>query len=237
MTRFPLPGKRTRRGFTLLEVTIAMTFVALLVSGISLTISTSLKVWERATDTADLNQEARAVIEVLSRDIRGAYLGLQRQGGYLLAGAKQQQKALGPTLEFTTESSTIARAAFLPEALAGRSDQQARPPATDYVAVRYELLDQYQVERPGLYRTTWLAPSADWLEEEPPMSDAVGVELISESVTGLRLRYWDGDKWRDDWATTLDNLRLPEAVAVQFRLLDARRNEHVYESVIPVPTH
>jgi len=68
------------------------------------------------------------------------------------------------------------------------------------------------------------------------MSDAVGVELISESVVGVRFRYYDDDKWVDSWATTPDKNRLPEAVAVQLRVLDARSNEHVYESVISVPT-
>jgi hypothetical protein len=213
-----------------------MTFVAILVGGITLSISTSLKVWERSKETADLNQEARAIIEVLSRDIRGAYLGIHRRGGYFLAGASGDQKATGPALEFTTESSAVTRAALRPPELQATPTEQTGPPATDFVAVRYELLEGRATSRPGLYRTTWVAPSANWLQEQPPMSDAVGVELISESVVGVRFRYYDDDKWVDSWATTPDKNRLPEAVAVQLRVLDARSNEHVYESVISVPT-
>jgi hypothetical protein len=218
-------------------VTIAMTFVAVLISGITLTITTCLKVWERSRETADLNQEARAIIEVLSRDIRGAYLGLHRRGGYFLAAGGRQGQQATPTLEFTTESSAIVRAALLPEAPRGRAGEQLAPPATDFVAVRYELLDEREADRPGLYRTTWVAPSADWLEEPPPLDEAVGVELISASVGDLRLRYWNGESWTDGWESSEDNLRLPEAVAVQFSLLDARGNEHILESVILVPTH
>jgi hypothetical protein len=218
-------------------VTIAMTFVVVLISGITLTITTCLKVWDRSRETADFNQEARAVIEALSRDIRGAYLGLHRRGGYFLAAAGREGQEATPTLEFTTESSSIVRAALLPEPARGQAGEQLGAPATDFVAVRYELLDEREADRPGLYRTTWVAPSANWLAEPPPLDEAVGIELISASVVALRLRYWNGDSWTDGWETSEDNLRLPEAVAVQLSLLDARGNEHVLESVILVPTH
>jgi len=214
-----------------------MTFVAMLISGITLTITTCLKVWDRSRETADLNQEARAVIEVLSRDIRGAYLGLERRGGYFLAAGGGQGRRGTPTLEFTTESSAIVRAALLPEARQGRTEEDLGPPTTDFVAVRYELLPEGKADRPGLYRTTWVAPSPGWLEEPPPLSEAVGIELISASVGGLRLRYWDGEGWTDAWESSEDHLRLPEAVGAQLTLLDAAGNEQILESVILVPAH
>ncbi|MFB3880239.1 MAG: type II secretion system protein GspJ [Armatimonadota bacterium] len=233
---------RRRRGFTLLELTIAMSFVGVLIGGIALSITTCLNVWDRSRETADLNEEARAVIEVMSRDIRGAYLGLHRRGGYFLATPGVARTQLGPSLEFTTESSTVTRAALSPEAVGPAS--QAGPPTTDYVAVRYQLLDAKQVERPGLYRLSWASPRADWLEAAPAEEQAMAVELISEAITDLRLRYWDGGQWRDEWETTADNLRLPDAVAVELtialtRLDDRNRpygaSEHVYQSVISVP--
>ncbi len=230
-------------GFTLLELTIAMAFVAILVSGITLTISTSLKVWERSRDTADLNQEARAIIELLSRDIRGAYLGVSLKGGYFLAGGGATQHPAtapaAPTLEFTTESSAMTRAALRPLGPKQESDeiQQIGPPVSDYVAVRYEMREASATQRPGLYRTTWIAPSANWTEVEPPMSDAAAVEAISQSVTRIRFRYYDGntDQWVDSWATSRESQRLPLAVAVELTLADARNSDHIFESVISLP--
>jgi hypothetical protein len=214
-----------------------MTFVAVLITGITLTINTCLKVWDRSRETADFNQEARAVIEIVSRDVRGAYLGLHRQGGYFVAAGADQEQQTAPTLEFTTESTTLVRAALLPEATQEQPAEEPGPPATDFVAVRYELLDETQADRPGLYRTTWLAPSAAWLEEPPPVDEAVGIELISPLISYLKLRYWDGGAWTDSWASSADNLRLPGAVALELGLLDARGNEHILESVILVPAH
>lgn len=217
-----------------------MTFVAVLVSGITLSISTCLKVWQRAQETAELNQNARAILEVLSRDVRGAYLGLYRKSGYFLGGATEDQDALtglGGLMEFTTESSSITQAALLPAEERADDLQETGPPVTDFVAVRYELRPDTRTSRGGLYRVTWVAPTAEWLEEKPDESAAVSVELISESVVGLTLRYFDGQDWMDGWATSEDDLRLPGAVAVELTLLDQRDNEHVYQSIVPIPSY
>jgi type II secretory pathway pseudopilin PulG len=230
---------REQRGFTLLELTIAMMFVAVLVGGIVLSISTCLKVWERTQETADLNQEARAVFAVLARDIRGSYLGLHRTGGYFLGHAGASRGSLGDgqeLLELTTESSTITRAALLPAEASGVSPQPMAPPVTDFVAVRYELLRSTAELRGGLYRTVWVAPVAEWLEERRSASEAMSDELVSESIIDMKLRYFDDVEWLTAWATTEDNLRLPEAIAIELTLLDARENEHVYRTVLSIPT-
>ncbi|MCJ7752493.1 MAG: type II secretion system protein GspJ, partial [Armatimonadetes bacterium] len=209
-----------------------MTFVAVLVSGITLSISTCLKVWQRSQETAELNQDARAILEVLSRDVRGAYLGLDRRAGYFLGGVPEGADSLTASealLEFTTESSAITKAALLPEEERAQDLQEIGPPVTDFVAVRYELRRDTGTSRGGLYRVTWVAPIAKWLEEQPPETAAVSVELISESVVGFALRYYDGEAWLEDWTTSEGNLRLPGAVAVELTLLDPRDNEHVYQ--------
>ena len=233
-------GAGASRGFTLLELTIAMTFVAVLVSGITLSISACLKVWQRSQETAELNQDARAILEVLSRDVRGAYLGLYRRSGYFLGGAPEDEDPLmgrSDLMEFTTESSAITQAALLPQEERVEDLQEVSSPVTDFVAVRYELRRDTGTSRGGLYRVTWVAPIAEWLEEQPAESTAVSVELISESVMGFTLRYFDGEAWLEDWATTEDNLRLPAAVAMELTLLDAHDNEHVYQTIIPISSY
>lgn len=217
-----------------------MTFVAVLVSGITLSISTCLKVWQRAQETAELNQNARAILEVLSRDVRGAYLGLQRRAGYFLGGVSEGTGSLfggDAVLEFTTESSAITKAGLLPVEEREEDVEEIGPPVTDFVAVRYELRSQTATDRDGLYRATWVVPIAEWLEEQPAETEAVSLELISESVVAFTMTYYDGESWLDEWATTEENLRLPGAVAVELTLLDTRYNEHVYQSIIQIPSY
>lgn len=187
-----------------------------------------------------MNQEARAILEVLARDVRGAYLGLHRTGGYFIGGSGANRDASEgdrELLEFSTESSSMGRAALLPElAMPEPLDEpkQTGPPVTDFVAVRYEMRER-TLDRPeGLYRFTWVAPAAEWLEVKRSVSDAVSAEMISPAVTSVRLRYFDGEGWLSSWTTSEDNLRLPEAVAVELSLLDTRENEHVYRTVVAI---
>jgi hypothetical protein len=215
-----------------------MMFVVILVSGITLTISTCLNVWERSQEMADLNQEARAIMELLSRDVRGAYLGLNKTAGYFLSGASEPgQQELGELVEFTTESSDVTRAALLPPMPLPEESEQLGPPVSDFVAVGYQLTAGTRERPAGLYRMTWVVPRAEWAQEARSEEEALSAELISESVTDLKLLYFDGQtlSWSDGWVTDDQNRRLPSAVSVELRLQDARQNEHVYQSIIPVP--
>jgi len=215
-----------------------MVFVAILVTGITLSISTCLKVWTRSEEISDLNQEVRACFEVLARDIRGAYLGLDRREGYFVTGGNEVDGELSSTdviAEFTTESSSLSRAVLLPEDERVEMLPELGEPLTDFVAVRYELREASEEGPPGLYRLTWVAPRASWTETPPVEEDAVARELISSAVTDLKLLYFDGEEWLGGWQTTEDNTALPMAVALELTVIDAEENEHVYESIIDVP--
>lgn len=215
-------------GFTLLEVVVAMALVMVLVGGIALTVSTSLRVWERTRETAELNQEARAIMDLLARDLRGAYLGLYRKSGYFLAGEQHR----GTALEFTTEQAGLARVALSPEAAAQPVGLSTEPPASDFIAVRYEF-DAPSGNTPGtLVRRTWVAPVGTWLAEPPAASAAIAEEHITDSLLALTFRYYDGNKWQEAWETSEDNLQLPKAVAIELTLQDGRKHEHTYQSIV-----
>ena len=250
-----------QRGFTLLELTIAMVFVALLVSGIALSISTGLNVWRRSLEAAELNQEARAVMALLSRDIRGAYLGLDRMNGWFIAAPSAESEGGMDRLEVCTESSAPTRLALLPEELRQQWSMGPHAPVSDYVLVRYEMQtaesDYRPARRPGalspapplgqdakparsgvlphgLYRTTWVAPLDPAEMSEQIALGPARTELISTSVVGLRFRCYGGQEWSSAWHTTLQDRRLPGAVAVELTLLDARGYEHDFQTMVPI---
>jgi len=228
--------ERNRRGFTLLELTIAMTFVALVATGIAVSISTCLKVWQRSLAAAELNQEARAVMQMLSRDIRGAHVGLRRDAGYFWGTPAGSSGSSIDTLELCTESSAPSRAALLPDEVRGEWDQAARPPLSDYVGVRYEERAADGDEPAGLYRMAYVVPGAD-----PDLPDELGLEptsteLVSRSVVGLRFEYLDGEEWTGSWETNPEDTRLPRAVAIELTLRDERERDHAYQTIVPIAT-
>jgi len=228
---------RPRRGFTLLEVTIAMTFVALLAAGITLSISTCLKVWQRSVESADLNQEARAVLELLSRDIRGSYLGLDKRSGYFVGVPVRDDESAADSIVVCTESSSLSRVAFLPAEAQDDWNSETNAPATDYVVVGYELVRSADELRPGLYRVVGLVPNAQ--AETLPSDLGLGEmspELVSPAVVSLQLDYFDGYQWLDYWETTEDAPVLPSAVSLEVALRDARGRDHAYSTIVPIPT-
>jgi len=212
-----------------------MVFVVLMVSGITLTISTCLNVWRQSLQTADLNQEARATMSLLSRDIRGAYLGLDRRTGYFFGMPAAQGEARVDTLEMCTESSGPTRLALLPDELRAEWAQGSHPVVSDYVAVRYALREDGKSRSLGLYRKSWVVPLAasemlGQFQVEAPQS-----ELISTRVVELELNYFDGEAWRRGWETTNEDRRLPWLVAVELTLCDDRERDHVYQTMVSIP--
>jgi len=217
-------------------MTIAMSFVGLLAAGIALTISTCLNVWRRSVDAAELNQEARAIIELLSRDVSGTYLGLEKNTGYLVGIPAEEGKRAVDALVMCTETSNLARAALLPEDLRATWDLATHPPVTDYVAVAYEWLDGSADAPEGLYRTAQVVPRGYLPMETLAVTGEMAPELISEAVVGLEFSYFDGEEWTGSWATTEEDTRLPSAVAVELVLRDARGKDHVYQTIVPIRT-
>jgi len=233
-------------GFTLLELVIAMACVGLVAGGIALSISTCIKVWNRSAESAELNQEARAVMETISRDLRGVYFGLDRQTGYLIGQGAGEAGGDVEVIELATHGGAVERFTLLPDDLRQEWDLWGRPPLTDYLAVRYEWLKETSDQVAGLYRMTSPVPFSATVteeaaaEEQPAESDLVNRELLSTDVSDLRFQYYDGeeDEWLDSWDSTDPAARGHPlwAVWVEMTLKDARGRKHVFETTVPIPT-
>jgi type II secretory pathway pseudopilin PulG len=220
---------RSQLGFTLLELTIAMSFVALLAAGISISIATCLNVWRRSLEQAEVSQEARAVMALLSRDLRGAYLGLQRDRGYFIGLPAEPGDAPFDSLELCTEDAGPSRVSLLPDELRAEWDQELRPPITDYAGVSYQWLPEDEEGPAGLYRSTVVAPIFG-----PELAvEAAGSELISANLMSLEFNYFDGEAWRDQWDSREEG-ELPALVSVDFVLCDARQQDHVFQTIVPI---
>ena len=222
------PYSRGRDGFTLIELMVAMAFVALLASGIVLSITTALHIWRKTQETNGLHQEARAVLGVITRDVRGAYLGLGRSSGFFY-GTPADTSMAGTTappvdaLYFTTESSAWANVGLLPEETRQDWDQTRQAPVCDVVAVRWEWKEPDQVsgvDRPGLYRVSSVATNAEPQEEGADTDPISSTELISSDIERLQFRYYDGTEWADVWDSAAQASRAPQAVSIEFVLRD-----------------
>ncbi len=238
-----------QRGFTLLELVIAMACVGLVAGGIALSITTCINVWNRSAESAEIQQEARALLEMISRDLRGLYLGLDQRTGYLveMEGVQVERGSRVDTFELSTHGYAPERFALLPDDMRQSWDPAARPPLTDYVAVRYEWREETSDQPAGLYRVTSAVPSSEAAAEGAPEGEGAASEdiavisrqLISTSVVGLELSYYDAtdETWVDAWDSTADPNRVLLDVSVKLTLRDARGRNHVFRTTVPISSY
>ena len=233
----PTSSSRARGGgFTLIELVIAMTFVALLAGGIVISISTALKVWKRVAETNELHQEARAVMELISRDLRGAYLGLQHNAGFFLGMPAATSDRPMDSLYLTTQTSSAAEVGLLPDEILKDWDQTVEAPVTDLAGLFWGWQESGTgAERTpeGLYRTTFVMPvltDEEAEEESLAVTGEVSSEFVSEAVEELRFEYFDGESWASEWDSRERENRAPLAVAIEFVLRDPRERENIRRS-------
>lgn len=230
-----------------------MAFVALLAGGIVISISTALKVWNRVAEANELNQEARAVMEIISRDLRNAYVGFNRNGGFFVGAPAEDVGSSTDELFFTTQSTSASDLGLLPEEMLAAWDQSEEVPVSDYVGVLW----RWEGEE-GLCRTTFVMPGLETEEQSESeaeqaddtglnVSGEIGSEFVSNAIEELRFAYYDGESWQTSWDSRDNDNYPPQAVAIEFVLRDPseRENErgrrvsnearHTFRSIVTLP--
>lgn len=93
MSRSPLPvdARSDTRGFTLVEIILAVSILAVIVLMATSALRVGLRAWESGQRRVDLQQESRALVEAVSEALAGAYpyqgrLGLSPQRVVLFEG-------------------------------------------------------------------------------------------------------------------------------------------------------
>lgn len=65
---------KTRKGFTLVEMMVAVVIFSLAIAVIYKTFSTGLKVWERGSESMAVFQDGKRVLDIISKDIRSTFI-------------------------------------------------------------------------------------------------------------------------------------------------------------------
>ena len=117
---------RDRRGFTLIELLVSMAIFAVLATALGASLSAGITAWKRGRRAADQQQEARAVLERLARDLRNAIPapGITIQGD-------------DKSISFYTTRDTVGDAAGPLRRLVQVSYQDAPGPGDQIGAVNY----------------------------------------------------------------------------------------------------
>lgn len=200
-------------GFTLLEVLLAMTILAVVMTVIYTSFSSAGDSVERAEAVRDGNDLARTLLSRMSADIANAYC---RQGaaGQFFFGKHEEIESSGAKFRFDRVAlSTLTN---------WRRPDTAE---TDLWAVGYFFRERPEDGRRVLMRREKrLLRSAD----DGPVDEAE--YELTDAVAGLQVRYWDGTKWIDDLGAE-DACRRPAAAEITLTL----ENGTVVMTAIDVP--
>lgn len=179
---------RNHRGFTLLELLLAVTVLGLIITSVYRTWSTSLNGWRRATAVSDESQRERVVMDVLAELTKSAVYFTSTRDLYQFRG----------TAVATSGSNTVS--------FVTASDALLPPGETTVAGFRRVTIALHRDENRQTYLGVESAPALQSEDAEAPV-----VRVVSTEVTGFAARYRnprDGT-WADEWS---DGNSVPNAV-------------------------
>lgn len=217
------------RGFTLIEVLIAVAIFALVLTSIHAVFYSAIKLRNKTTDTIEAGLPLQQTLAILRRDLAS----LMPPGG-TLSGQLQTALLSGSGIAVDSQSSPdfYTASAALDESL----------PWAEVQRVSYHLQPSTN-NTPGLdlYRavTRNLLPvAAD--QPESVAADQPEYQWLMGGVQTIAFSYYDGSTWRDSWDSTNGlTAPLPNAIKVQIQLepgLEQRSQIAPVELVVPLMT-
>jgi type II secretion system protein J len=199
-------GRTNTKGFTLLELLVAMTLMVVTASCLYTALYTGFKSRRSALAAIKPTSQALSAIELLKQDIYGVLppTGVLA-GSFVGSNSRSSKGADADSLEFhTTEvyGTTGQPAGGIAKvALALEEDDDDTDARTGYRLVRR-------------LTTNLLSPQSVDSEEQ----------VLCRDVTSLNLRYFDGDQWLAEWDSTADANSLPKAVEIDITLANRIRS-------------
>lgn len=190
------------RGFTLLEVLLAITILSVIVAAVYGSFSTAGSSIERAEELRDRTDRARALISRLTNDITNAcYVAGMNET--FLVGRKAEGDLEGQRFD-SIHLTTLTN--------------WRRPDSKELEL--WEVGYFFQDRPSDNARVLLRREKRELSREVPPLEGGTDYEL-TDTVQGLLLRYADGSKWTDEWDTRKQG-RLPKAVEVVLSFADGR---------------
>lgn len=209
------------RGFTLLEVLVAMVIFGILTIALSAALSGSLRSHVLAEQRQDDSENVRGLFAILGRDLQCAYGSKNDPNSMFIAGGSGQNSAGNALLMLSTQTHRITTSDANVDPAAGQSGTNGSPslgtvngaqggndaPQQPTEFVRYDLDPQSGT----LSRLTQTIPNLQTLQSATPGPENV----IAGSIVSLTLQYWDPYKqnWQDSWDFEQPNLPDPATAA------------------------
>lgn len=194
---------RRARGFTLIEMIVAVMIFMLFIAAVYGTYTAANKAITSTEEEQEVLQTGRVLLAQLNTEFTSAYQASTATVSTLYG--EDSDNASDGLQQDTLTLLTTAHAPY------------GDAPAGDLCQVKYEMSDGTQDEKPGLYVEESFHPDLE-LEEATPEK-----RLLSPLVVGFNCKYLaaGGTDWQTEW---IDQTVLPVAVRVELTLKPRREN-------------
>jgi prepilin-type N-terminal cleavage/methylation domain-containing protein len=234
------------RGFTLLELLLAIVILALILATVYGAVPRAMFSKESAEERAELNSNGRQAIMRIAGDLEGAKRPLAGSRFYFRAtgGGSPELQFIGVNRGGYGANRVRPGAVLIAYSLDPLPDRQGG------FALRREeylwsklLADADGIQPPDGAAEDDTVPTAQatYLLDCPNLPSAIDLPGTCSAVTGLRLRYYDDAvrDFRDEWDSTLEQGatqdRVPAAVEIVLVVADKDGREHEFATIVDIP--
>jgi len=206
-----------RRGFTLLELVVAMVIFSIVVSAAYALFDASRSVSTRAEFRSQLFQTARAALQAVEDDLRGAVQGSTPFDTGFIGTSSGSEKEPMDRLEFLSVN-RYTGASYDVNKITDKVW------GSDLSKVYYWIEPDLKKTPHGLVRErpVELTPVSGPVHRDEDISE------VAQDVVHLHFRYFDGSEWLPTWDST-QTFKLPRAVEVTIYVKGEWRDEEVIE--------
>lgn len=183
-------------GFTLIEIVMALSASALILSAIYGVFSKAIHLRDNATVRIRDGRLRGRAATVIRNDLRNALISGGKLAATLQGSRESQASSFPGYLTFTTTTA--------------RDGNAYDEPSPDLQQVEYYIVEDTTA---SAQRTGRLVRAVDsnllaQIRETPPE------ETLLTGVGSVEISFFDGKTWKDSWTVTTDDKTLPEAVRV-----------------------
>jgi general secretion pathway protein J len=199
--------RRAAPGFTLIELVLALSILAIMVTMLFGGLRVGIRAWQRGEERAAALQHSRSITQLLEQALAGTYWYLSRPD-YSERGPVLLFKGDAERLNFVTVSPPMPFPAPIP-----------------FVAVT---LSVDAGSAPGLAIREKALPNTDPFEEVAPI-------VVDPTIASVRFRYLrQGGGWEEAW-DSVDERALPQAIEVTVTPVADGQGVPPQPIIIPVP--
>jgi type II secretion system protein J len=201
----------SRRGFTLIELMLAILILAIMMSVIYGMVVSTVQAQQRVDEVTAGSEIGPAILTQIRMDLEASFL--PKEGEYFVAIDRKGSTGDRDRVDFVS-----AVMAYGPE----REGEEPRFHGINEIG--YQVQEGRSDASLGiLYRRE------DFFVDAEPLKGGRLIEMY-DRVRHLSFQFWDGEQWRQDWNSKRDKNTLPKAVKVELRIVVTERDEPVEQA-------